>query len=152
MYKDERGIAKKAVEMLETALHSRTAGFKSHVKNNDELSLKDAEVKAKVKKYGLVKEGNAKFFMRRLSIEMERHGFIQHYGVDRMREAGKRTRQKPRITTYNFEIHAMHMKATPFLSQAIESSGVIPFVLREVTKFRSEEIMLGIKRFMEEKF
>ncbi len=151
MYKDERQIARKAEEMLNSALHAKTAGFKSHVKGDDELSLKDALAKAKVKKYGKVKDGNAKFYMRRLSIKMEKHGFVQHYGVNRLRESGKRTRKKPRITEYSFKTHAMNMKATPFLSQAIENSGVIPFVLREITKFRSEEIMLGIKRFMEEK-
>lgn len=44
----------------------------------------------------------------------------------------------------------MKMKAQPFIDRAIDESGVVPFVLREVTKHRGEELMLLIKKFMEE--
>ncbi len=152
MYTNEREVARKAEQMLETALRNKTGGFKSHITGNGKSALKDAEVKAKVKKYGLVKNGTARYYMRKLSIKMERHGFIQHYGVNTLREGTKRTRQKPRITTYNFETHHMNLKPTPFIDSAIESSGVVPFVLREVTRLRAVEVMVGIKQFMEQKF
>ncbi len=153
MYKDERDIARKAEEMLETALRRKTSGFKAHyyrTADEEAKALKKAKAKAKVKKYGLVKDGTAKHYMRSLGIRMDRHGFVQHYGVDTLREDIKgRTRHKPRTTTYGFKTHAMKLKARPFIDSAIAESGVVPFVLREVTKHRAEELMLHVKRYME---
>lgn len=149
MYKDEREIAKKAEQMLESSLRSKTSRFANHVRGADEVSLKDATAKAKVKKYGLVRNGTAKYYMRSLGIKMARHGFIQHYGVDTVRQSGERTRKKPKETTYRFRHHIMNMKPTPFIDSAVDDSGVVPFVLENVTKHRSEEILVHIKRTIE---
>ncbi len=150
---DERHIAKQAEQMLENALKSKATGFKAHYyRNADEeaKAIKNVKAKAKVKKYGLVKNGTAKHYMRSLAIRMDRHGFVQHYGIDTIRAGGTRKRDKPKPTEYDFKAHYMGMRAHPFISDAIEESGVVPFVLRELTKHRSEELMVNIKRYMED--
>lgn len=153
MYTDEREIGKKAEQMLRDALRQKVSGFKQHVyqtKEDEQKSLKNADTKARVRKYGLVRDGSAKYYMRSLAIKMDNHGFIQHYGVDTVRADGHRTRTKPKATKYGYEAHHMNMAAQPFIDKAISESGVVPFVLREVTRHRGEELMLLIKRFMEE--
>ncbi|MEQ3501150.1 hypothetical protein ABMY20_15450 [Tenacibaculum sp. SSH1-16] len=144
MFKNEREIAKKAEQMLETSLRSKTASFANHVNNTNTPSLKEATAKARLKKYGLVRAGTAKYYMRSLSIKMARHGFIQHYGVDTIREAGKRTRHKPKETTYRFKHHIMNMKPKPFINKAVEDSNVIEFVTTNIAKHRSEEVLINI--------
>lgn len=153
MYKDEREIGKKAEQMLQDALRQKVSGFKQHATGRVEEVLKrleDATAKARLKKYGLVREGTAQYYMRSLSIKMEKHGFVQHYGVDTIRADGHRKRNKPKTTEYGYKTHYMKMKAQPFIDSAISQSGVVPFVLREVNKHRGEELMLLIKKFMEE--
>lgn len=153
MYKNEREIGKKAEQMLQDALRKNVSGFQQHVygnKDDEQKKLKNATAKATTKKYGLVREGTAQYYLRKLSIRMDRHGFVQHYGVDTIRADGARVRTKPRTTEYSYRHHHMGMKAQPFIDRAVTESGVVDFVLREVTQHRGEELMLSIKRFMEE--
>lgn len=153
MYKDERQIAKKAEEMLQAALRQKVSGFKQHAHRTpdaEQKALKNATAKARVKKYVMVREDTAQLYMRSLAIKMDRHGFVQHYGVDTIRADGYRKRNKPKTTEYGYKAHHMNMAARPFIDRAIDESGVVPFVLREVTKHRGEELMLLIKKFMEE--
>lgn len=149
MFKDEREIGKKAEQMLEDSLRSKTASFAHHINNTNTPSLKEATAKARLKKYGLVRAGTAKYYMRSLAIKMARHGFIQHYGVDTIRQAGKRTRQQPTETSYSFKHHRMNMKPKPFINKAVEDSNVVDFVTSNITKLRSEEILINIIRELE---
>ncbi len=150
MYTNESDVAKKAEQMLEASLRSKTATFKDHVNRaENDQTLKDATAKASVKKYGTKRRGNQKVFMRRLSIRMARHGFIQHFGVNTIRSGGTRTRHRPQETTYGFKSHVMKMKAQPFINSAVNGSGVRDFVLNEVMRIRSEEIMVNVRSIME---
>ena len=150
MYKTEKDVADKAEQMLEASLRQKTSGFQNHVyRNNNEVSLKDATAKANVKKYGLKRNNNQVFYMRSLAIKMARHGFVQHFGVDGIRAGGTRVRTKPNNITYGFKSHVMKMKAQPFINSAIENSGVVDFVMENVTKIRSEELLFEVKKILE---
>ena len=152
MYNNEREVAKKAEQMLEAALRSKTSTFKEHLQRNEgDLSLKKATAKARLKKYGSRKNGNITHYMRSLAVVMPRHGFIQHFGVDATREGGSRQRSKPNNIRYDFKSHTMKMKPQPFINSAIESSGVVDFVMQNVTKIRSEELLFEVKKIMENK-
>ncbi|EKB60791.1 hypothetical protein [Bergeyella zoohelcum] len=151
-YRDELAIAKKAEQMLTSALQGTARRtFKEHFhrkEGND--SLRNAYAEAEVKEYGNKKKGT-KAFMRRLSIKMEKHGFIQHYGVDTIRVGGERTRNKPKSTAYGFNAHYYNLKPKEFISEAIEQSKVIDFVASNVAELRSqkfgEELVFNITRF-----
>ena len=152
MYTNELQIAKQAEKMLETSFRSKTASFADHInRKSSDVSLKDATAKAKVSQYGKIKDGTKQRYMRSLSIKMAKHGFVQNFGVDGVRAGGTRTRTKPKTTTYSFKAHTMKMKAKPFISDAIEQSGVIDFVLKNITTIRAEEILVVMKRTLENK-
>ena len=136
--------------MLQSSLRSKTSGFKDHVNRKDgDVSLKDATAKARTKKYGNRKTG--KVYMTSLSISMSRHGFIQHFGVDNTRSGSTRNRTKPRNITYSFKSHVMRMKAQPFINEAVKQSGVVGFVMENVSKLRSEELLIEVKKILENK-
>ncbi|SDE69241.1 hypothetical protein [Riemerella columbipharyngis] len=139
-YRDELMIAKKAEQMLTSALRNRTKSFKEHYHQDAKDSLKEAYAKARTKKYGKKKDGNQQIFMRSLAIRMPEHGFVQHYGVDTVRSGGTRERHKPKDTAYRFKAHYFKMKGTPFIDNAIEESGVVDFVANSVGKIKSREI------------
>ncbi|AQY22692.1 hypothetical protein D1000_07080 [Riemerella anatipestifer] len=151
-YREELQIAKKAEQMLTSALRNRTKSFKEHYnRKEDAASLKDAEAKAKIKRYGKFKDGNQKIFMRSLAIKMAKHGFAQHYGVDTVRQGAERKRTKPNNISYFYKEHDFKMEARPFIDTAIEDSGVIPFVMENVSKLRAqrfaEELIFTLKQF-----
>ena len=152
MYENELQVAIKAEQMLESALRSKTSSFADHVNRKDgDVSLKNATANAKVKQYGSVRNGTKRRFMRSLAIKMARHGFVQHFGVDTTRNGGTRTRTRPQNITYGFRSHVMKMKAQPFINDAVEKSGVINFVMENVTKLRSEELLFEVKKILENK-
>ncbi|MDO4763526.1 MAG: hypothetical protein Q4A00_04000 [Flavobacteriaceae bacterium] len=151
-YRDELAIAKKAEKMLTSALQSKTQSFADHYHRKEgDKSLKQAFSKARVKRYGKKKDGNQKIFMRTLTIRMAKHGFVQHYGVDTIREGGDRKRTKPKAKTYHFGAHYYKMKATPFIDEAIRQSGVIDFVMENVGQLRAnnfaEELVFPLGQF-----
>lgn len=153
MYTNEIQVAKKAEQILESALKSKVSSFGEHLNRKDgEASIQNIKVKSVVKKYGTKKAGNQQAYLRRIAIRMGRHGFIQHFGVDTIRNGGTRTRQKPKETQYNFKSHFFKMEAKPFINQAIEESGVIDFVMEEITKIRSEEVIFEVKKILENKY
>lgn len=151
-YTNEEAIAKIAEQKLTSALKSKTNSFASHYhKKEGEKSIKDAFATAYKDVY--TKDGKKKVFMRRLVINMERHGFIQHYGVDTIRAGGTRQRTKPKSIEYLYDAHDFKMKATPFITEAIQQSKVIDFVAENVAKSRAknfgEELVFGLSKFTE---
>lgn len=152
MYNNELDVGKKAEEMLESALRAKTASFKDHVNRQiwDDVSLKDATAKANVKRY-ISKKSGKKYYMRSLSIKMAKHGFVQHYGVDNTRKGGLRKREKPKNITYGFKSHYMKMPAQPFINDAINKSGVIDFVMSNVSRIRAERLLYEVKKILENK-
>lgn len=150
MYNNEREIGKKAEQMLEASLRQKVSGFRSHVnRSDDSKSLKDATARARLKKYGSRRNGNLTHYMRSLAIVMPRHGFIQHFGVDKVRAGGTRERTKPNTITYGFKSHVMKMNAQPFINSAVDSSGVVDFVMENITRVRSEELLVEVRRILE---
>jgi len=148
-FNSEKDIAARAERMLTNGLRAKTSGFASHVRNTPkDKSLKDAVGVAKLKTYGSA-AGGTKTYMTTLSIKMAKHGFIQHHGVDNQRNGGSRTRKKPKDTTYNFSAHYFKMPEKPFINAAINQSNVIPFVMENLVRFRSEELLFEVRRIIE---
>lgn len=135
-YTQEKEIAKRAELKLTSSLRNRTKSFGEHYRKETETSIKDAFAKAKVKRYKNKTTGRISYFMRNLAIKMPKHGFYLHYGVDTLRIGGTRTRTKPKNTTYQYVTHQFKVKETPFLDSVIKDSGVIPFVVENITESR----------------
>ncbi|MCT4236782.1 hypothetical protein HZP42_10330 [Elizabethkingia anophelis] len=150
MFTDEFQVGRRAEQMLETSLRSKVSSFADHINRNEgDDSIKDATAKATVKRYGNRRSGNQKMYLTKLSIKMGQHGFIQHFGVDTTREGGTRTRNIPRVTTYSFRSHFFRIQAKPFINQSVEESNVVDFVLQNLTRLRSEELFVEVKRIIE---
>jgi hypothetical protein len=150
MYRDEKEIAEKAELMLTQSLNDKTSGFTEHInRGENDTSVKDSFAKATVKKYGSTRAGTQTFYFRSLAIKMAKHGFIHHFGINTVRSGGTRTRTKPRTSTYSYQSHPMEMAPHPFINDAVDTSDVVDFVMTEVTRIRSEEILVGIRRILE---
>lgn len=144
----EKQIGKQAAQMLENSLRGNMSMFSAHIAGGDKKSIREARVIATTKRYG--EKGMPKtHYLRKISIKMEQHGFVQHYGVDTLRASGERTRTKPRLFTYRYKVHKMRMTAKPFIDKAVEQSGVVPFVLENITKIRNEQVFVSIKNWLE---
>lgn len=121
--------------------------FSKHIARGKK-SIREVIVKAFTQKYE--KEGMPdKEYLRKITIKMERHGFVQHYGVDILRAGGERTRNKPRTFTYRYEVHKMRMQEKPFIDKAVEQSGMIDYVLDSVIKIRNEQVFVQLKSWLE---
>lgn len=150
MFTNEKEIADKAVQMLNQSLNEKTEGFAEHLNRNEkDTSMKDSFSKATVKRYRSGRGGSQEFYFRSLSIKMAKHGFIQHFGINAVRSGGTRTRKKPRTISYGYQAHPMEMEGQPFINDAVDTSGVVDFVLTEVTKIRSEEIIVNVRKILE---
>lgn len=150
---DDRAIGKAAADKLSVALRSKTSSFADHVKGKKEgeASLKDAVAVARLKKYGLIKNNTRSYYLRAISLKMAKHGFIRHYGVNKTRAAGMRTRTQPKTTKYGFKSHFMKQPQKPFIDSVIQNSGVVNFVAEKIAENRGEElaenITVNLKRF-----
>lgn len=150
--KTEWEVAKQAEKKLTQALRDATSGFKRHITQNPaDKSIHDAKAKAKTKRYGSRATGDIRHYVRSIAIQMPRHGFIQHFGVETYRQGGTRTRQNPTQTTYSFKTHLMQMEPRPFIDAAIDRSNVVPYVMENLARLRGEEILVGIKTQFEKK-
>ena len=148
---DEKQLGKKAATMLESALKNQTSRFASHIQHSGK-KIQDVQTKAKMKTSKRM-DGNKQKYLRGIAIVLARHGFIQHFGIKpkTLRKHSERTRKKPRTTTYLFHTHYYKkgMKAQPFIDTAVTKSGVIDFISQELPKIRGEEIVLQIRKFLE---
>ena len=148
MKKTERQVARKAKRMLEDALRNNMSQFSEHMQGSKTKSIREAQASYSGKSYG--EKGMPKaYYLRKISIRMERHGFVQHYGIDTLRAGGERKREKPKPFTYKYETHKMRMQAKPFIDKAIEQSGVIDYVLNSVARIRNEQVFVHLKSWLE---
>ena len=148
MEKTERQVARKAKQMLENSLRGNMSQFSAHMQESKKKSIREVKVSTKTKGYG--EKGMPKtYYLRKISIRMERHGFVQHYGIDALRAEGERKREKPKPFTYKYETHKMRMQAKPFIDKAIEQSGVIDYVLNSVARIRNEQVFVHLKSWLE---
>ncbi len=153
IYNEERKVGKKAEQMLETALLSKIGGaFKNHYRgerSKKNMPLSESSAYAGVRKWQ-VSDGDTIHFLNKVVIRMSQHGFIQHYGIDNtLREGRERTRHKPKTTTYSFANHYMNMEAKPFISSAVEESGVVDYVIRSLAQIRGKQILVSTGHFSE---
>ena len=135
--------------MLTTALQSKISslGFKDHVSRNAKQKLSLAKAHGRINLANISRENtNLKYYMNAVSIEMGRHGFIQHYGFNGIRENKEgRTRHNPKTTTYSFKNHVYNLPQKDFIGKAIQQSGVIQFVTENIAQIRSEELLIGLQ-------
>ncbi|MDO4782554.1 MAG: hypothetical protein Q4A09_04960 [Capnocytophaga felis] len=148
MEKNERQVARKAKQMLENSLRGNMSQFSEHMQGSKTKSIREAKASYSGKSYG--EKGMPKaYYLRKISIRMERHGFVQHYGVDTLRAGGERKREKPKPFTYKYETHKMRMQAKPFIDKAIEQSGVIDYVMKSVAEIRNQQVFVHLKTWLE---
>jgi len=138
---DDKLIGIQAAGRLTASLRARTRTFSNHYNRNiDSKKLSDAKALPRFKNYGLLRNNTRSTYLRAISIVMEPHGYIMHYGVNINRNAGSRTRGKPKHTTYHFKNHYMKQTAKPFLDSVIQRSGVVAFISQKIAESRGEEI------------
>ncbi|MDR2205743.1 MAG: hypothetical protein LBE36_06285 [Flavobacteriaceae bacterium] len=155
MYDNEKDVAQKAERMLQTSLRSQAASsFKEHIlkTNKGKKRLRDAVVKATVRKYanrldGVSNAGKETFYLNEIKVKMNKAGFVQHYGVDNVREGHWRQQQK---TSYFVKPHNFKMRATPWIDGAIQRSDVLNFISTEVAKIRMKNVVIYIKNSLEQ--
>lgn len=144
-FQNERQIADRARQLLGGRLRSRATAFKQHA-NGSGTAIKDVEAVASVRMF--TKDGTTTSYFNSLSIKMGKHGFIQNFGVETQRKGGIRRRKKPKSISYNFTAHYFKLQATPFINEAIEQSNVIPFVLENVMKVRTDAFYLETRNIL----
>ncbi|GIZ15556.1 hypothetical protein [Capnocytophaga catalasegens] len=144
----EQQIGRKAAQMLESSLRGKMSQFSAHISRGDKESIREVKGTYQTRLYGGKNFPKIRY-LRKISIKMEQHGFVQHYGVDTLRAGSERTRTKPRSFTYRYKVHKMRMTAKPFIDKAVEQSGVVPFVLENITKIRNEQVFAHLKSWLE---
>ena len=149
-YDNEKQVAEIAAQILTVAMRSKigSLGFKHHISSGAKKSISEALGDYKGKDF-TTEDGRAIYYLNKITLQMERHGFIHHYGDQGTRKGGERNRKKPRSTTYTFRTHEWNLPSRDYIDDAIKQSGVIPFVMENVTKLRGEEIMVYLKNFLE---
>lgn len=147
--KDEKQVARISEHMLAIAMGRKISslGFKEHAQGSKQ-SISTATGRADTK-VGKGPNGTLKMYMNRLSLVMPRHGFVQHYGVAGIREGGQRTRHKPRSTTYNFASHYFKLPEKNYIGKAVQESGLVDFVLENISRIRCKDVFVGLKNFIE---
>ncbi len=152
-YNEEKIVGERAERMLESALLSKIGGaFKSHYKGKRDkknIPLAKSTSSAGVKDWQGT-QGDTISFLNKVVVKMAKHGFVQHYGVDNtLRRSGERTREIPKKTTYGFKAHRMNMKATPFLKTAVDESGIVPYVSKEIARIRGKQVLVSTGKFLD---
>ena len=135
----ERKIALKCEEMLTSSLRGKVSGLALHLSGKkNSMSTARAEsnfTRAKQKKWA-DQDG-----FRMLSIVMDKHGFIQNFGVNRVRAATDKTIWK--------SSHQFNLPRTPFILDAVKNSGVLEYAISEMGKVNAEYALLNIKYILE---
>jgi len=148
-FRDEKEIAKMAERMLGTAMRRKVTslGFKEHISGNK--SLASHTIGKASTKVGTGPGNASKIYMNKLALVMPRHGFIQHYGSKSIRTGGQRTRHRPETRTYNFASHYYNLPEKDYIGKAVRESGVIDFVMSEITRIRCREVWVGLQTFLD---
>lgn len=148
----EKKIALQAERILQNALRAKigSLGFKQHVSGDGKKRMSDAVGRADYK-LGKAKDDGLRYYMNKLSMVMEKHGYIQNYGDSGVRQGSTRTRTRPKNTTYSFKTHVWKLPPQDFIEQAIRQSGVIEYVLDNVSAVRGEDIIHNLLNFFDGK-
>lgn len=145
----EREVAKKAQAMLQKALDNEiSTTFKRNARkrpgDKDKKPLRDAKVKYRGK------NGDEKYFFNQLYINIGKHAFYLNAGVDTLRRDHTVTRLEPREKTYIREHHNFKLQKTDFINKAIDKSGVVEYVSREISEIRGYEVLKYLVKRLEE--
>ena len=136
---NDKQIGTQAAGRLSAALRGKTRSFTTHYNGGAE-KLVSSKAVARFKTYGLTRNGTKSTYLRAISIRMPNHGYILHYGADINRNAGSRTRNRPKNKTYHFKNHMMKQRPRPFLDEVIQRSRVVEFVSEKIAENRSSEL------------
>lgn len=155
----EEQIGKVAKRLLEDALLMEVASlfgehyyqremksrFSNHIRGNNKKEIRELEVYPTYKKYTYI-DGRKKKFLKQVRIRLERHGFVQHYGIEpRTVRAGS-----SRISTlgkeFSIEPHEIRkgMKPKLFIDKAVKESGIAEYVTKKITEYRGQDIVISI--------
>lgn len=155
----EEQIGKVAKRLLEDALLMEVASlfgehyyqkevnsrFSKHIRGNNKKEIRELEVYPTYKNY-TYKDGRKKKFLKQVRIRLERHGFVQHYGIERftLRDGGYRT--STRGKSFTIKPHKMRegMKPKLFIDKAVKESGIAEYVTKKITEYRGQDIVISI--------
>jgi len=154
MYNNEREVAKKAEKMLESSLRNKIHSLKIHLGMDDRFpSMIDATAESNFTRNKGSKKKWAVNEFSRLSITMQKHGYIQNYGIERgtARKGGERTSESGKTYSFKSHVYKKGMEEQDYIADAVLSSGVVNFVLSEVAGIRGKHILLQMK-FLEKTF
>ena len=135
----EQRIARQCEDMLTSALRSNISslGFKEHISVKNQKKISDAFAESNFSRAS--KRGwGEQVGVQTLNIVMEKHGFIQHYGVDRIRKSDSTGKYKKRGSFH------LHIEKRPFISEAIKKSKVIEYAAQELGGAKAEYIMKSL--------
>ncbi len=153
MYNTELEVAKKAERMLESALRNKVHSLRLHLNMDDRFpSMLDATAESnftRAQKSSKMKDWNIDKFSR-LSITMEKHGYVQNFGIQpgTARSSGKRKSALGKEYNFKSHIYKNGMKEQDYIADAVASSGVVNFVTTEIAGLRGQQILLQM-RFLE---
>lgn len=140
----ERKIAKKAQRKLQASFDSEFDNFKNHYQGKRDAQnkpLADSKIKYRGRNW-TSPQGDRIYYLNKIVIKMPKHGFVQHYGVDdRLRAAHKVNRERPRPITYNRKEHYYDLPAHEFIDTALENSGVVEMIAKEISEIRGYDVL-----------
>lgn len=156
--KEEQRVADKAKQMLTSALSSEiSSSFKDHYRGSSSVKdgkkkqpLRDFEVKSSGR-YFTNTEGEKYYYFNSLKLDIGIHGFIHNSGSNTIRSAHQVQRTKPRFIEYNRGISDYRLPKTNFIGNAIDRSGVVPYVAKEIGTLRGYAVLNDIMEQLAER-
>lgn len=151
MYETEKEVAAKAEKMLESALRNKIHTLRIHLNMDDRFpSIADATAESNFTRNKGKKRFDGVTEFSRLSITMQKHGYIQHYGIERgtARKGGERKAESGKTYSFKSHVYKKGMEEQDYIADAVASSGVVNFVLSEIAGIRGKHILLQM-RFLE---
>ena len=143
----EKKVADKAKQMLETELRRNVHSFKEHMRTSSRVEggkykqpLKDFKVSRRGKN-SIRKNGTKHYYFNALTLQMGKHGFIQNHGANTVRATHIVEREKPHPSHYVRRHHNYKLPKTEFIDKAIKSSGIIPYVAKEIGEIRGYAVL-----------
>ncbi|MDO5656490.1 MAG: hypothetical protein Q4G27_10160 [Flavobacteriaceae bacterium] len=105
--------------------------------------LRDLKIRARTKTGNVPGSltGQQKTYLNALVLDMGKHGFIQNHGVNTIREGHKVRQLQPRMTEFERRHHNMKLQQHEFIDRALQKSGVIEYLHREIGRIRGYEVL-----------
>lgn len=141
----ERKIAKKAQQMLQESFDRKFGGFKAHfmgkrTSENKYKPLAESKIKYRGRNW-TSPQGDRIYYLNKIVLDMAKHGFVQHYGIKTMRESHMVERKKPTPKSFVRHAHKVNMAEHEFIDSAIEESGAVEFLAKEISEIRAYQVL-----------